>query len=126
MEERDKSPQLSLMSIATILSMAFAGTWALFQTQLSSIEHELTRMQDQLHDVQERQIKLISSEAHEPVEKATIDANNVANDKRIDLIQGQITDINRQIAAALIIIDNNSGVGVATEGKRSGAASLPP
>ena len=107
----DSNPRsLSLVSAATILAMAFAGTWALFQSQLGSMEHELTELRGQLHDLEERQIQIIAKSAHEPVEKLTVDANDAASDKRIDLIQSQITDINRQIAAALIIIDNNSGV----------------
>jgi hypothetical protein len=47
-------------------------------------------------------------QAHDPVEKATIDVIIDAINKRDDLFQAQITDLNRQIAAALIIIDNNS------------------
>jgi hypothetical protein len=61
----------------------------------------------------DRITKLEDSEkkqAHDPVEKATLDAIITAFDKRTDLIQGQIIDINRQIAAALIIIDNNNSV----------------
>jgi hypothetical protein len=51
---------------------------------------------------------LLQKGAHDPVEKATIDAILNALNKQIDLIVSQIADLNRQIAAALIIIDNNS------------------
>lgn len=67
-------------------------------------------------ETRERLNTLSARSAHTPVEKETIDAVVIALDKQIQLVQGQIIDINRQIAAALIIIDNNT--------KKS--ATLPP
>ena len=51
---------------------------------------------------------IISKLAHDPVESGTFQAVAKAADDRVTLLQNQITDINRQIAAALIIIDNNA------------------
>jgi hypothetical protein len=58
--------------------------------------------------------------AHEPVEVGTFQAVSKATDDRVTLLQNQITDINRQIAAALIIIDNNAALA------RKTAPILPP
>jgi hypothetical protein len=145
---------MSLVSVATILSMAFAGTWALFQVQLSSVNREIDlvnkttaatfasldneidkvnvtlrtnltstyiprtefeqfqlrfdAIRAQITLLGDRQADLVGRSAREPVERATIEAINAAVDKQIAIIQGQISDINRQIAAALIIIDSNS------------------
>ena len=49
--------------------------------------------------------------AKEPVEKSTIDAINMSVMNQIGIMQTQISDINRQIAAALIMIDSNSKTG---------------
>ncbi len=51
---------------------------------------------------------IIGKLAHDPVESGTFQAVAKATDDRVTLLQNQITDINRQIAAALIIIDNNA------------------
>jgi Mg2+ and Co2+ transporter CorA len=45
--------------------------------------------------------------ARDPVEKATLDAIADATGKRIDLLQDQLTDINRQIAAVLLTAEGN-------------------
>jgi flagellar biosynthesis/type III secretory pathway protein FliH len=77
-----------------------------FRARLSVLETEL--------------LTLVPKLAHDPVEQKTIDAINTAMAKQIDQIQAEITDINRQIAAALIIIDNNAGA------MRKSAPTLPP
>jgi hypothetical protein len=71
--------------------------------------------------LERQQAETFSRLAHDPVENRTFQAVSAAIDKRIDLIQAQITDINRQIAAALIIIDNNAGAL-----HKAPAATLPP
>jgi hypothetical protein len=81
--------------------------------QLSGIRLRLVSLETMLTAIQPRL-------AHDPVEDRTFQAVSIASDKRIDLIQAQITDINRQIAAALIIIDNNAGF------TRKVAPALPP
>ena len=87
---------------------------------LDGTKTDLTNIKERLAVVEAQVATSLTKLAHDPVEQKTIDANNVATDKRIDLIQAQITDINRQIAAALIIIDNN-----ATTPRRT-APNLPP
>jgi hypothetical protein len=83
------------------------------------IRKELDTLKGRIDEIQRIQGERATKLAHDPVEQKTIDAINSAIDKRIDLIQGQITDINRQIAAALIIIDNNSAI-------RKSPSTLPP
>jgi hypothetical protein len=75
---------------------------------LDGVARDISTLKNRLDMVQRIQEERSSKLARDPVEQKTIDAINTATDKRIDLIQAQITDINRQIAAALIIIDNNA------------------
>lgn len=126
---------------AICISLAGAG-WTIFQNEFSSVKdvatadrnqsllyyntnrddliRSSTELKDRLNGL-ESQLRIIAPRlAHEPVEQKTIDAINTATDKRIDLIQAQITDINRQIAAALIIIDNNNAT------PRRNSPALPP
>jgi hypothetical protein len=70
--------------------------------------------------LEQEQKDLVTKLAHEPVEQKTVDAINAAVAKEVDQIQSQITDINRQIAAALIIIDNNGSA------PKRGAVPNPP
>lgn len=63
----------------------------------------------------------VAKGAREPVEDKTFQAVSKATDDRITLLQSQITDINRQIAAALIIIDQNAA-GI----QRRPTPQLPP
>jgi hypothetical protein len=81
--------------------------------QLSGISLRLVSLETTLTAIQPRL-------AHDPVEDRTFQATVIASDKRIDLIQAQIQDINRQIAAALIIIDSNAGT------TRKVQPTLPP
>ena len=55
-------------------------------------------------------VSILARMAREPIEAATFQAVIAAIGKQIDQTQAQIADINRQIAAALIIIDNNAGL----------------
>ena len=108
-------PSGTLIAAIVVVIMALGGGWTLMQSQFSGVaktqENAETSIKERESVLLER-IKALEEnqrrQAREPVEKATLDAINSATDKRIDLIQAQITDINRQIAAALIIIDNNS------------------
>jgi predicted nucleic acid-binding Zn-ribbon protein len=74
---------------------------------------EFTQSQKNI-DILIDRIKVLESHvqktARDPVEAATMAAALTALNKQIDLLQAQIADINRQIAAALIIIDNNATV----------------
>jgi len=85
-------------------------TKAEHRAYLAGITSDLTAIRERIEAIQRIQNERASKLAHEPVEQKTIDAINSAIDKRIDLIQGQITDINRQIAAALIIIDTKKPI----------------
>jgi hypothetical protein len=77
---------------------------------LDGITRDVTTLKERVDMIQRIQAERSTKIAHEPVEQKTVDAINSAIDKRIDLIQAQITDLNRQIAAALIIIDNNAAM----------------
>jgi hypothetical protein len=105
----------NLIAAIVVVFMALGGIWALAQSQFASIEKTQQSGEAATRDRERLLLDRIETletnggrQAREPVEKATIDAITSAIDKRIDLIQAQITDINRQIAAALIIIDSNA------------------
>ena len=108
----------TLLSAIAVVIMAFAAVGTLMQAQFASVaktqETSDTATKEREKLLLER-IKTLEAnaqnQAHEPVEKATFDAVTAAIDKREDLFQAEITDINRQIAAALIIIDSNSNGG---------------
>ncbi len=83
-------------------------TKAEHEAYLTGVKNDIRTIREAIATIQRIQGERASKLAHDPVEQKTVDAINSAIDKRIDLIQSQITDINRQIAAALIIIDNNA------------------
>jgi DICT domain-containing protein len=86
------------------------------------IRAELDDAQRRLSALETAQASIINRQAHDAVEDRTFQAVAKATDDRIVLLQNQITDINRQIAAALIIIDNNA----ASVGVKRSQPSLPP
>ena len=106
-------PQISWMTLVgavAVVGLMNGGQWAVSQTQFASVDKVQNELRERLISVEAQQTKIIEKLAHDPVENRTFQATIDATDKRLDQIEGQITDINRQIAAALIIIDNNSGV----------------
>jgi hypothetical protein len=72
-----------------------------FQARYESLVAEVVRLQQEQH-------ANVLAAARRPVEKETLDVIDADFSKRIDQIEVQIQDINRQIAAALIIIDNQN------------------
>ena|ERR1700722_2563748 len=125
---------ISWMTIGATFTMVAAitsGSYAINQAQLSSLKdteiadrtqallyyntnrddliRTATELKSQLTELQSVQATILSRLAHDPVEDRTFQAVIAAVGKQIDQTQAQIADINRQIAAALIIIDNNSG-----------------
>jgi predicted nucleic acid-binding Zn-ribbon protein len=110
----------SWMSIAvTVVALGVGALWAVSQNQFANTDKTISDLGRRLAIVEATQATLITKLAHDPVEDKTFQAVAKATDDRIVLLQNQITDINRQIAAALIIIDQNAGM------KRN-AAPLPP
>ena len=63
---------------------------------------ELLKRVDTLN---ERILEMASKSAHNPVEAGDLNAQISATDKRLDIVQAQIADINRQIAAAILLGD---------------------
>ena len=111
----------SWMSIAvTVVALGVGALWAVSQNQFANTEKTISDLGRRLAIVEATQTNIASRLAHDPVEDRTFQAVAKATDDRITLLQNQITDINRQIAAALIIIDNNSGV------SRKPPPALPP
>jgi septal ring factor EnvC (AmiA/AmiB activator) len=97
-------PQISwgtIVGAIMVVGTLTAAQWTVFQTQYSALDKRVTTLESE-------QTKILGQLAHDPVEQRTFEATNNATAKQIDLLQAQIQDINRQIAAALIIIDNNS------------------
>lgn len=104
----------TLIAAIAVFIMAFGGGWTLMQSQFTSVaktQEEAQAQAAQRDEILLDRIKVLEDgerkQARDPVEKATLDAIVSAIDKRDELIQASISDINRQIAAALIIIDNN-------------------
>jgi hypothetical protein len=118
----------TIISLAAVLIMAFGGGWAIFQSQFSNMQKQLDDVKqvasviisrnefDQFQSrfdsltgevtrLQQEQHAVALSAARHPIEKETLDVIDADFSKRIDQIEVQIQDINRQIAAALIIID---------------------
>jgi hypothetical protein len=109
----------SWMSIAvTVVALGVGALWAVSQNQFANTDKTIADIGRRLAIVEATQAALVPRLAHEPVEDKTFQAVAKATDDKILLLQNQITDINRQIAAALIIIDQNAGM------KRNQA--LPP
>jgi len=78
------------------------------RNEFTQFEDRFKKIEDQLDETKNHVFELSAKQAHDPVETKTIDAVVNAIDKRLDTFQTQIVDINRQIAAALIIIDSNN------------------
>jgi len=98
------------MSIAvTVVALGGGAVWAVSQNQFANTDKTISDIGRRLAIVEATQAMLITKLAHDPVEDKTFQAVSKATDDKILLLQNQITDINRQIAAALIIIDNNAG-----------------
>lgn len=126
-------PQISWMTVVgavAVVGLMSGAQWAVSQTQFANVDKiEVSdraqatafyvELRDRLTAVERKQVEIIEKLAHDPVEARTFQAVSDATDKRIDLIQAQITDINRQIAAALIIIDNNNA-------QKRATPTLPP
>jgi hypothetical protein len=109
------------MSIAvTVVALGVGALWAVSQNQFANTEKTISDLSRRLAIVEATQSSIAGRLAHDPVEDRTFQAVAKATDDRITLLQNQITDINRQIAAALIIIDNNAGVA------RKNPPALPP
>jgi len=161
MTQKAGDPQISWMTIVgaiSVVGLMTTGQWIVNRVQFDNIDKVATATNERLDKyltkdeykaylagevtrfdslsarvttLEQQQVTTLSKLAHSPVEQATVDAINSAVDKRIDLIQQQITatsqanqaqiaDLNRQIAAALIIIDNNAA------SPRKSAPTLPP
>jgi chromosome segregation ATPase len=75
---------------------------------LDGIKAQLTALQARVLTLETELSGATARLAHDPVEDRTFQATVSAADKRVDLIQAQITDINRQIAAVLIAVENNT------------------
>jgi uncharacterized protein HemX len=121
---KDGITPATLIAAIVVVIMALGVGGTLMQSQFTSVgkTQEAAEIASKERDAMLfDRIKTLEEaarrQAHEPVEKATLEAIINATDKRMDLFQSQITDINRQIAAALIIIDNNT---------QNGARKLSP
>ena len=106
-------PQLSWQTVVaaiTVVGLLAVAQWTVFQNEFTNSEKTTADLGRRLALIEASQATILNRLAHDPVENATFQAVAKATDDRITLLQGQITDINRQIAAALIIIDNNSSL----------------
>lgn len=109
----------NLIAATAVVIMALIAGGALMQSQLANVakihEDAQTATKEREAMLLER-IKVLEVaaryQAHDPVEKATLDAIVAGIDKREELFQAQsttqITDLNRQFAAALLTINANT------------------
>jgi hypothetical protein len=141
----------TIVGALTSVALLGAAQWAVFQTQFGNLEKELATDRAragelqasldkyltireysgyrvdtarEIDDLARRIIVLESAQgraAREPVEAKTFEAVSKATDDRVTLLQNQLNDVNRQIAAALVIIDQNR-----TSGGRGSPVPLPP
>jgi hypothetical protein len=112
MADNRGDPQLSwqtIVAMVVVVGLLAGAQWTIFQNQFANTDKTISEIGRRLAIVEATQQIRASKLAHEPVEASTFNAVTKATDDKILLLQNQITDINRQIAAALIIIDNNAG-----------------
>jgi hypothetical protein len=124
MADNRGDPQLSWQTIVAaivVVGLIAAAQWTIFQNQFTNVDKTIADLGRRVAILEATQAAITAKLAHDPVEKATFDAVAKSTDDRITLLQSNITDLNRQIAAALIIIDNNSALPGATR-----RPSLPP
>ena len=106
-DERYNQNQVSIAKIDDTLRNALNHD-LISRNEFTQFEDRFKKIEDQLDETKNHVFELSAKQAHDPVETKTIDAVVNAIDKRLDTFQTQIVDINRQIAAALIIIDSNN------------------
>jgi uncharacterized protein HemX len=140
----------TIVGALSAVAILGAAGWTIFQTQFANIEKELATdraraeelqasldkyltirehngyradVDNRVGDLDRRVVVLEASQAkaaREPVEAKTFEAVSKATDDRVTLLQNQLNDVNRQIAAALVIIDQNRGL------SRGSPLPLPP
>jgi septal ring factor EnvC (AmiA/AmiB activator) len=134
MPNTNTGPSISwqtIVGVMAVIGLLNGAQWAVSQVEFASVKETATTGRDDLiravskleadiTALQAMQAAIAAKLAHDPVEDRTFQAVIAALGKQIDQIQAQIADINRQIAAALIIIDNNSG------SPKRGQQALPP
>jgi len=106
-DERYNQNQVSIAKIDDTLRNALNHD-LISRNEFTQFEDRFKKIEDQLDETKNHVFELSAKQAHDPVETKTIDVVVNAIDKRLDTFQTQIVDINRQIAAALIIIDSNN------------------
>jgi uncharacterized small protein (DUF1192 family) len=74
----------------------------LFDEYKAGLEPSLSAFRSRLAALEAEQRDLIAHAAHSPVESKEVDGLSSSVDKRIELLQNQINDINRQIAASIL------------------------
>jgi hypothetical protein len=129
----------TIVGALSAVAILGAAGWTVFQTQFANIEKELVTdraqiaalrtdldkyltirehngyragVDNRVGDLDRRVVVLEAAQARaarEPVEAKTFEAVSKATDDRVTLLQNQLNDVNRQIAAALVIIDQNRG-----------------
>jgi formyltetrahydrofolate hydrolase len=80
-------------------------TKAEHQAYLVGIQARLEGLSARVTTLEKQQTDTFSKLAHDPVENRTFQVESDALDKRINLIQSNIDDLNRQIAA-VVAVDN--------------------
>ncbi len=127
--KNDGDPQLpwgTVISTVFAVALLFGGSWGVSQMQFSGVQRQLDEiaqsrrdyvtmasfmqfekrhdeLQKEIDDIRARLLDLLSRSAHDPVEGAQLKAIVDSVNERLAIIQSQIADINRQIAAAILL-----------------------
>lgn len=94
---------MTVVGAVSVVGMMGAAQWVVSQTQFANVDKiaaaNHTELISRIDRLERDQADLTRNLAHDPVESRTFKAVSEAQDKRIDLIQSQIAEIGRQIAA---------------------------
>jgi hypothetical protein len=118
-----------VIAAAGVLCLVVGGGYAIIQNQFKTMDDKIesnrrdiglalslrehaayqheqegvnTQLRARLVALENEQRELLGHAAHNPVESKEVDGLSASVDKRIELVQQQINDINRQIAASVL------------------------
>jgi hypothetical protein len=98
-------PQLNWANVVTtaaVLCVMAGGGYKIIEVQFDELNKQIELNRSRLTILEAEQKQLIAHAAHNPVEAKEVDQLSGSVDKRIELLQQQINDINRQIAASVL------------------------
>lgn len=112
----DNRPQLTWISVITtigVFGVVVGGFYKILEVQFDSIATQIALLRhdnEQLRDALTARILILEAEqkdlighaAHSPVETQQVNDLSHSMDARMQTMQGQIDDINKQVAASIV------------------------